>query len=104
MRKVENPFEIIYGEGFEADMASVKSKMLILLVKTLRDNFKSRIEMMQAIGCGASQISAIMNGKLGTLSFEKLAQYLYKMGFKPSCELDVQSEQYGYPFIKLEIK
>lgn len=104
MNKCTNPFEVIYGEGFQANISSAKSKMLILLIKSLRDNFESRDAMCQAIGCSKSQLSAMMNGKLGTLSFEKLAGYLHEIGFSLHCELDVTSDNYGYPTIKLEMK
>ena len=104
MKQYTNPFELIYGEGFQANMASAKSKMLILLVKSLRDNFESRDAMCEAIGCSKSQLSAMMNGKLGTLSFEKIASYLHNMGFKLHCDLDVTSENYGYPIVKMEMK
>lgn len=104
MKHVSNPFEIIYGDSFQAEMASAKSKMLILLVKSLRDNFESRDDMCRAIGCSKSQLSGIMNGKLGTLSFEKIAGYLGSMGFNLHCDLDFTSGNYGYPVVKLEMK
>lgn len=85
--KVVNPFELIYGKGLDADINSLKSKMLIVITQHLRENYGSRSEMANAIGCSKSQLSAIMNSKLGTLSFEKLSSYLYKLGVSIKCEL-----------------
>lgn len=87
MKTISNPFELIYGKGFQADIASLKSKMLIMLTHKLRSEYATRDDMAEAISCSKPQLSAIMNGKLGTLSFEKLAQYLYALDIKPVCQL-----------------
>lgn len=92
MKTISNPFELIYGKGFEADMASLKSKMLIILSHTLRSEYANRDDMAEAISCSKPQLSAIMNGKLGTLSFEKLSRYLYALDIRPECQLQIDDE------------
>ncbi len=83
-----NIYEVIYGPGFEADIAQVKSIMVVLLVKTLRERYVGREQMAAALQCSKTQISNIMTGKLGSLSFERLARYLSLLGLKPKAVLD----------------
>ncbi|HGH4724561.1 TPA: helix-turn-helix domain-containing protein [Enterobacter hormaechei] len=84
-----NSFEFIYGPGFEADMASLKSKMVILLVARLREKCKTRKEMCELLNCSQAQISNIMTGKLGSLSFERVAKFLYAFDVKACAQLHV---------------
>lgn len=90
--KVTNVYELIHGEGFEANMAQVKSVMLILLTCTLRQRYATRREMAEAIGATQSRLCHIMNGKIEAMSFTALADYLDKLGLKLSGKLEVSGD------------
>lgn len=97
-----NSFEFIYGPGFEADMVSLKSKMVILLVSRLREKCKTRKEMCELLNCSPAQISNIMTGKLGSLSFERIAKFLYAFDVKVSAQLQVVEAEVKAVSINLE--
>lgn len=90
--KVTNVYELMYGEGFEANMAQVKSVMLILLTNTLRKRYRNRKEMAAAIGVPQSRLSHLMNGKVQSMSFAAIAEYLDKLGLKLSGKLEVNDD------------
>ena len=96
-----NSFELIYGPGFEADMASLKSKMVILLVARLREKCKTRKEMCELLNCSQAQVSNLTTGKLGSLSFERLAKFLYALDIKVSAQLQTKDDKAASVVINL---
>ena len=88
-----NIYEVIYGPGFEADMAAVKSNLVILLVSRLREKCSTRKEMCELLNCSPAQISNLMTGKLGSLSFERLTKFLYAFDVKVSAQLQTKDDK-----------
>lgn len=88
-----NVYEVIYGSGFEADITQVKSNLVILLVARLREKCSTRKEMCELLNCSPAQVSNIMTGKLGSLSFERLAKFLYALDIKVSAQLQTKDDK-----------
>ncbi len=89
MNKYTDPFELIYGAGAEAEIIRMKSNLLIMLTEKLRKQCKTRKEMSELLNVSTSEISKMMNGKLSSISFEKLLKHLHRVGVKMNAGLDV---------------
>lgn len=87
-----NIYEMIYGPGFEADIAAVKSNLVIFLTSRLREKCKTRKEMCALLGCSQAQISNLMTGKLGSLSIERLIKFTYVFDAKVTAKLQIKDD------------
>lgn len=93
MLKTSNPFEIIYGKGPEADIAAVKSKMIIMLMDKMRDSGLTQKEWSVKLGCSPSEVSRIKNCHVSGVSMEKLLKHLLSIGFNIESVLGVEGQK-----------
>lgn len=104
MKNYTNSFELIYGASVEADIMQMKSRLLIMLTSLINEKNISRKETAEFLGVSTSEVSNIMNGKLGAMSFEKLLKHLYKLGVALQSELNVEEGKVTSCSINLESK
>ena len=97
----QNIFELIMPPSSDADIASIKSKMLILLNYRLNEicgNEKGkvgRIQVMQVLGVSSTEASRISTSKMDSLSIERLIKYLRKVDVKMDANLVIDEQQNG---------
>ena len=97
----QNIFELIMNPSAEADIASIKSKMLLLLNYRLNEicgNEKGkvgRIQVMQVLGISSTEASRISTSKMDSLSIERLIKYLRKVDVKMDANLVIDEMQNG---------
>ena len=97
----QNIFELIMPPSADADIASIKSKMLILLNYRLNEicgNEKGkvgRIQVMQVLEISSTEASRISTSKMDSLSIERLIKYLRKVGVKMDANLVIDELQSG---------
>lgn len=104
MKRYTNSFELIYGAGVEANIMQMKSRALIMLTSLINDKNATRKEIAEFLGVSTSEVSNIMTGKLGTMSFEKLFKHLHKFGVVMRSDLNVQEGKVISCSINLESK
>ena len=97
----QNIFELIMNPGVEADIASIKSKMLILLNYRLNEicgNEKGKVnrrQLMQVLEISSTEASRISTSKTDSLSIERLIKYLRKVDVKMDANLVIDELQNG---------
>ena len=97
----QNIFELIMNPGVEADIASIKSKMLILLNYRLNEicgNEKGKVnrrQLMQVLEISSTEASRISTSKMDSLSIERLIKYLRKVDVKMDANLVIDELQNG---------
>jgi len=89
MNTVKNPFEVIYGKGPDAEVAAIKSKLVILLTDRLRRSGLTQKEWSSKLGCSESEISRVKNGQISGVSIEKILKHLFSLGFSLNAILEV---------------
>lgn len=75
-----NVFEDLGFEDKAAGM-QLKSYLLMALQEAIRVSGLTQKEVAEYIGCDQPKISKIMTGKIDKFSFERLADFLYRMGY-----------------------
>ena len=97
----QNIFELIMNPSADSDIASIKSKMLLLLNYRLNEicgNEKGkvdRIQVMQVLEISSTEASRISTSKMDSLSIERLIKYLRKVGVKMDANLVIDELQSG---------
>ncbi len=66
----------------------MKSNVLIMLVSFINQSNKSRKETAEFLGVSTSEVSNIMTGKLGSMSFEKLFKHLHRFNVVMQSEIN----------------
>lgn len=92
MKRYTNSFELIYGAGAEAQIMQMKSRVIIMLTSLINEKNATRKEIAEFLGVSTSEVSNIMTGKLGAMSFEKLFKHLYKFNVLMESDLNVGEE------------
>ena len=107
----QNIFELVMDPGVDADIASMKSKMLILLNTKLNESLgvkkgkASRKDIAEKLSISITEASRIATGKMDSLSVERLMRYLFVVGVKLNTDLVVDCLQSGdRVLVGLEIK
>ena len=97
----QNIFELIMRPGVDADIASIKSKMLLLLNYRLNEicgNEKGKVnrrQLMQLLDISSTEASRISTSKMDSLSIERLIKYLRKVDVKMEASLVIDELQSG---------
>lgn len=89
LQVVTDPFSLIFEHAVDADIAKIKSNMIILLVSELKTAAGTRKAMAEILGCSAGEMSRIANGQLTSISMEKLIKHLSTMNVRFKSEMDV---------------
>lgn len=89
LQVVTDPFSLIFEHAVDADIAKIKSNMIILLVSELKTVAGTRKAMAEILGCSAGEMSRIANGQLTSISMEKLIKHLSTMNVRFKSEMDV---------------
>ncbi len=79
---MKNPFELISTDPVEANMLSLKSKLIIILTKLIRDQGWSQCVAAEKLGVSQPRISSLMNGQLSKFSIDTLLKLILKVGYE----------------------
>lgn len=79
---MKNPFELISTDPVEVNMLSLKSKLVIILTKLIREQGWSQCVAAEKLGVSQPRISNLMNGQLSKFSVDTLLEMVFKMGYK----------------------
>lgn len=90
MESEQNIFDLLYGDCVKSDIASIKSKMLITLTSALRSkSAKTPTEIALILGCTKSEACNLKNGRVDSMSIEKLLKHLAGVNVRVSASLIV---------------
>lgn len=89
LQVVTDPFSLIFEHAVDADIAKIKSNMIILLMSELKTVSRTRKGMAEVLGCSAGEMSRIANAQMTSISIEKLIKHLATLNVRFKSELDV---------------
>lgn len=79
--KTQNVFESFY-EAHEAVIKDIKSKLLIMILKEVKDKGLKQVQVSQITNLTVPRTSNLFNGHLEKFSIESLTTILVKLGYK----------------------
>lgn len=81
MIKHKNPLELLAKEPVELSLITVRSKLMMIITKLIRDNNWTQAQAAREIGVSQPRISNLMNGKISSFSIDMLLEMLGKLGY-----------------------
>lgn len=79
--KTQNVFESFY-ETHEALIKDIKAKLLILILKGVKEKGLKQVQVSEIAGLTVPRTSNLFNGHLEKFSIESLTTILVKLGYK----------------------
>ncbi|OAH93152.1 hypothetical protein AZH52_18360, partial [Proteus mirabilis] len=76
MIKHKNPLELLAKEPVELSLVTVRSKLMMIITKLIRDNNWTQAQAAKEIGVSQPRISNLMNGKISSFSIDMLLEML----------------------------
>lgn len=76
-----NPFELVTSDPVEYNSMSLKSNLLIILVKHIRDKGWTQSSAAHFLEVTQPRVSNLMNGKTDKFSIDMLMRMLFKLGY-----------------------
>lgn len=78
---MSNPFELITSDPVEYNSMALKSNLLIILVKHIRDKGWTQSSAAHFLEVTQPRVSNLMNGKTDKFSVDTLMGMLFKLGY-----------------------
>lgn len=78
---MSNPFELISSDPVEYNSMALKSNLLIILVKHIRDNGWTQSSAAHLLEVTQPRVSNLMNGKTDKFSVDTLMGMFFKLGY-----------------------
>lgn len=97
----KNPIELLAQNPIDLSLVSVKSKLMIIVTKLIRENGWTQAQAAKEIGVSQPRISNLMNGQISKFSIEMLLEMLGKLGYLLDVSFDPKND--AHP-IKMEMK
>lgn len=76
-----NPFELITSDPVEYNSMSLKSNLLIILVKHIRDKGWTQSSTASILEVTQPRVSNLMRGQTNKFSIDTLMRMLFKLGY-----------------------
>ena len=81
MRKTFNePYELFAKDKGELSMISLKSKLIIIIVESIRDHGWSKRVAAEKLGVSQPRVSNLTNGHISKFAIDPLIDFLLRIG------------------------
>lgn len=74
-------FELISSDPVEYNSMAMKSKLIVILTKFIRDQGWTQTFAAEKLGISQPRVSNLMNGKIDKFSIDMLMEILFKLGY-----------------------
>ncbi|NWO04601.1 MAG: XRE family transcriptional regulator [Alteromonadaceae bacterium] len=74
-------FELISSDPVEYNSMAMRSKLIVILTKFIRDQGWTQTSAAKKLGVSQPRISNLMNGKIDKFSVDMLLEILFKLGY-----------------------
>ncbi|WP_114767925.1 helix-turn-helix domain-containing protein [Vibrio rhodolitus] len=101
MSKSQNPLELLAQNPIELSLVSIKSKLMIVVTKLIREKGWTQAQAAKEIGVSQPRISNLMNGQISKFSIDMLLEILGQLGYLLDVSFDPTND---YQPIKMEVK
>lgn len=81
MSVYKSPLELLAQDPVELSLVSVKSKLMIIVTKLIREHNWTQAQAAENIGVSQPRISNLMNGQISKFSIDTLLEMLGKLGY-----------------------
>ncbi len=93
MSTYKDPLELLAQDPVELSLISVKSKLMIIVTKLIREKSWTQSQAAQEIGVSQPRISNLMNGQISKFSIDMLLEMLGKLGYLLDMSFDPSNEK-----------
>lgn len=77
----KNPLELIAKDPVHLSLVTLKSKLMIIITKLIRENGWTQGEAAKELGVSQPRISNIFNAKIDMFSIDMLVEILGRLGY-----------------------
>lgn len=74
-------FELISSDPVQYNSMEMKSKLIVILTKHIRDNSWTQANAAKKLGVSQPRISNLMNGKIDKFSIDMLMEIMFRAGY-----------------------
>lgn len=89
----KNPLELLAQDPIQLSLISVKSKLMILITKLIREQSWTQAQAAKEIGVSQPRISNLMNGQISKFSIDMLLEMLASLGYLLDLSFDPSDEK-----------
>ncbi|EPR7090092.1 helix-turn-helix domain-containing protein [Vibrio fluvialis] len=101
MSTIKSPLELLAQDPIQLSLVSVKSKLMIIITKLIREKSWTQAQAAKEIGVSQPRISNLMNGQISKFSIDMLLEMLGSLGYL--LDMSFNPEDDNNP-IKMDIK
>ncbi|EJK2417453.1 helix-turn-helix domain-containing protein [Vibrio cholerae] len=101
MSTIRNPLELLAQDPIQLSLVSVKSKLMIIITKLIREKCWTQAQAAKEFGISQPRISNLMNGQISKFSIDMLLEMLGHLGYL--LDIKFNPEDDSNP-IKMDIK
>lgn len=91
MLNIKNPLELLAQDPVELSLISLKSKLMLILTKLIREKGWSQKEAAKVLGVSQPRVSNLMNSQISKFSIDMLLEMLGKIGYIMDISFDKDS-------------
>lgn len=89
----KNPLELIARDPVHLSLVTLKSKLMMIIVKLIREHGWTQGEAAQELGVSQPRISNIFNAKLDKFSIDMLIEMLGRLGYLMNISFDPSNSE-----------
>lgn len=88
MNTAKSPLELLAQDPVQLSLFSLKSKLMMIVTKIIRDNGWTQKQAAAEMGVAQPRVSNLMNGQMSKFSIDMLIEMLGKVGYLMDASFD----------------
>ncbi|OUJ50013.1 PtxR [Vibrio parahaemolyticus] len=101
MSTYKSPLELLAQDPVQLSLVSVKSKLMIVITKLIREKNWTQAQAAKEMGVSQPRVSNLMNGQISKFSIDMLLEMLGGLGYLLDLSFNPEDDQSP---IKMDIK